>query len=47
MSRGGNIQEVVHLRNQNYLGIEDQTVINGHKSPNDSHNYHDENHNEI
>ena len=25
----------------------DQKVINGHKNPSDSHNYHDENHDEI
>ena len=50
MSRGGNIQRVVHLQNQNYLCkalSADQKVINGHKNPNDSHNYHDENHDEI
>ena len=51
MSRGGTIQGVVHLQNQNYLCKEshnvDQKVINGHKNPNDSHNYHDENHDEI
>ena len=49
MSRGGNIQGVVHLQNQNYLCKEsvDRRVINGHKNPNDSHNFHDENHDEI
>ena len=51
MSRGGNIQGVVHLQSQTYLDKEslnvDQKVINGHKNPNDSHNYHDENHDEI
>ena len=25
----------------------DQKVINGHKNPNDSHNYYDENHEQI
>ena len=37
MSRGGNIQGLVHLQNQNYLGKESlsvvQKVINGHKIP--------------
>ena len=52
MSRGRNIQGVVHLQNQNYLckgslKYIDQEVINGHKNPRDSHNYHDENHDEI
>ena len=49
MSRGGNIQGVVHLQNQNYLCIEsvDQKVTNDHKDPNVSHNYHDENHDEL
>ena len=49
MSTGGNIQGVVHLQNQNYLWKEsvDQKVIHGHKNPNDSDNYHDENHDEI
>ena len=39
----------LHLQNQNYLCKEsvDHKVINGHKNPNDSHNYHDENHVEI
>ena len=46
MSRGGNIQVVVHLQNQNYKSVV-QNVINGHKNPNNSHNYHDENHDEI
>ena len=45
MSRGGNIQGVVHFQNQNFLCKEN--VINGHKKPNDGHNYHDENHDEI
>ena len=51
MSRGGSIQGVVHLQNQNYLGKKAlsvvQKVINGHKNPNDSHSYHDESHDEI
>ena len=51
MSRGGNIQGVVHLQNQNYLCKESlkcrSKVINGHKNPNESHNYYDENHDEI
>ena len=48
MSKSGNIQGIVHLQNQNYLGKEVvQKVINGHKNPNDNHNYHDENHDEI
>ena len=46
MSRGRNIQGVVHLENQNYLCKGslnvDQKVINDHKIPSDSHNYHDE-----
>ena len=48
MSRGGNIQGVVHLQNQikKAQGVV-QKVINGHKNRNDSHNYHDENHDEI
>ena len=46
MPRGGNIQGVVHLQNQNYLGKKSvvQKVINGHKTPND---IHDEKHDEI
>ena len=51
MSRGENIQGVVHLQNQNYLGKESlkcsSKKINGHKNPNDGHNYLDENHDEI
>ena len=51
MSRGRNIQGVVHLQNQNYLRKGslkcEQKVINGHKNPSDSHNYHDQNHDEI
>ena len=52
MSRCGNTVGVVHLQNQNYLGKESrnivfQKVIDGHKNPNDSHNYHDENHDGI
>ena len=51
MSRGGNIQGVVLLQNQNYLWKEslhvDQKVINGHKNPFDIHNYHHENHDEM
>ena len=47
MSRGRNIQRVVHLQNQNYLCKGSLKVINGHKDPSDSHNYHDENHDEI
>ena len=48
MSRGGNIKGIVHLQNQNYLCKEsvDQRLIYGHKNPNDSHNHHDENHDE-
>ena len=52
MSRGGNIQGVVHLQNQNYLVTE--TLIfspksnEGNKNPNNSKKYrhHDENHDE-
>ena len=37
MSRGGNIQGVVHLQNQNYLAKESlkcsSKLINGHKNP--------------
>ena len=51
MSRGSNIQGVVYLQNQNYLCKESlkwrPKVINSHKNPNDSHNYHDGNHDEI
>ena len=51
MSRDGNIHGVVHLHNQNYLITESlkcvQKVMDGHKNPNDSRNYHDENHDEI
>ena len=50
MSRGGNIQGVVHLQNQNYFGKAysvGRKVMNGHKNPNDSHNYQDENHVEM
>ena len=54
MFRGRNIQGVVHLQNQNYLVTESlkcksvvQKIINGHKNPNESNNYHDENHDEI
>ena len=49
--QGGNIQGVVHLQNQNYLGKESlkcsSKVINGHKNPNHSHKFHDENHDDI
>ena len=49
--QGGNIQWVVHLQNQNYLCKERLKCRSkgnyGHKNPNDSHNYHDENHDEI
>ena len=49
--RGGNIQGVVHLQNQNYYVTESlkcsSKAMNGHKNPNDSHNYHDEHHDEI
>ena len=45
MSRDRNIQGVVHLQNQIYLCKAslniDQKVINGHKNPSDSHNFHD------
>ena len=45
--RGGNIQGVVHLQNQNYLGDESlkvvQKAIGGNKNRNDNNNYHDEN----
>ena len=51
MSRGRNIQGVVHLQNQNYLckGSQsvDQKVTNSHKNPNDNHNYHNEDDYEI
>ena len=51
MCRGGNIQGIVHLENQNYLCNESlkcrSKKINGHKNANDSHNYQDENHDEI
>ena len=52
MSRGRNIQAVLHLQNQNYLckgslNSIHKKVINGHKYTSDSHNYHDENHDEI
>ena len=49
--QGGNIQEDVHLQNQNYFVTEPIRVVqsekNGHKKPNNGHNYHDENHDEI
>ena len=45
-----NIQEVVHLQNQNFLVTKSlkcsSKVMDGHKNPNHSHNYHDENHEE-
>ena len=48
---GRNIQGLVYLQNQNYLckGILKyrSKVINGHKNPSDSHNYRDENQDEI
>ena len=51
MSRGRNIQGVMYLQNQNYLckgSLKCRSkVINGHKNPNDCHNYHNENHDEI
>ena len=50
MPRGGNIQEVAHFQSQNLVteGLKSSSkVMNGHKNPNDSHNYHDENHDEI
>ena len=52
MSRGGNIQGVAHLQNQNYLVAESLNMRfkneqDGHKDLHDSHNYHDENHDEI
>ena len=52
MSWGGNIQGVAHLQNQNYLVTESLNLVvqnekNGHKNPNNSHNYHDENPDEI
>ena len=52
MSRGGNINGVAHLQNQNYLVTKKlksvvQRVKNGHKISNNSHNYYDENHDEI
>ena len=51
MPRGGNIHGFVHLQSHNYLGKEglkcSSKMINGHKNPNDSHNYHDKNHDEI
>ena len=51
MSRGGNIRGVVHLQNQNYLGKESLKCSSKSnewpKNPNDSQNYHDENHKEI
>ena len=51
MSRGRNIQGVVYLQNQNYLykgSLKYRSkVIDGHKTPSDSHNYHNENHDEI
>ena len=51
MSRGGNIQGVAHLQNQNYLVTVSPNVVqkdkNGHENPNYGHIYHDENHDEI
>ena len=51
MSRGGNIQGDVHLQNQNYCYKKPKRVVqnenNGHKNPSSSHNYHDENDDEI
>ena len=45
------LQGVVHLQNQNYLVTESLSVVkkllNCHTNPNDSHNYHDKNHDEI
>ena len=51
MSRDGSIQGVVDLQNQNYLGKESlKCSSKSNKWPenaNDSHNFHDENHDEI
>ena len=47
MSRGGNIQGVVHLHLCKESLKWDQKATNGHKNPNDSDNYHDEYHDEI
>ena len=51
MSRGRNIQGVVHLQNQKYLSNESLKCSSKsnewHKNPNDSYSYHDENHDEI
>ena len=40
---------VAHLQNQNYLVTESLNLYetNGHKNPNNSHHYHNENHDEI
>ena len=49
--QGRYIQGVAHLQNQNYLVTENlkcsSKVKNGHKHPIDSHNYHDENQDDI
>ena len=51
MSRGGNIQGVAHLHSHNYFVTESlnivQKVMNGHKNPNDIHNFFYEYHDEI
>ena len=47
MSRVGNIQGKAHLQNQNYLVTKSLNEKYGHKNPNNSHNYHDENHDEM
>ena len=38
---------VAHFQNQNYLVTESLNEKYGHKNPNNSHNYHDENHDEM
>ena len=46
--QGGNIQGIVHLQNQNYLVTGSLYVLYKHeKNPNNSHNYHAQNHDEI
>ena len=48
--QGQKHQRSLYLQNQNNLKEDfsiDQKVINGHKNPSDSHNYHDENHDGI
>ena len=50
MFRGGNIQGVAHLQNQNYFVTESLNVVqkvkDGNKNPKNSHNSHDENNDE-